>query len=81
MAIIPVSGAGYDAVLSDVVWLLEAARRSSARTVNAIMTATYWLIGQRIVEHEQAGTGPFAMVAACSIRPPTPPELPLVVLP
>jgi predicted nuclease of restriction endonuclease-like (RecB) superfamily len=34
---------------------LQAARRASARTVNAIMTATYWEMGRRIVEFEQAG--------------------------
>ena len=54
-AIIPARTAGYDAVLTDVVRLLETARRSSARTVNAIMTATYWLIGWRIVQGEQGG--------------------------
>jgi hypothetical protein len=27
----------------------------SARTVNAVMTATYWAIGRRIVEAEQRG--------------------------
>ena len=31
------------------------ARRSSARAVNALMTATYWEIGRRIVEFEQGG--------------------------
>ncbi len=46
---------GYEAVLAEVVDLLEAARRSSARTVNAIMTATYWTVGRSIVEHEQLG--------------------------
>lgn len=46
---------GYDAILADVVGLLEAARRASARSANAVMTATYWLIGRRIVEHEQQG--------------------------
>lgn len=35
--------------------MLEAARRASARAVNALMTATYWEIGRRIVEHEQGG--------------------------
>lgn len=35
--------------------MLEAARRSSARAVNAVMTATYWEIGRRIVEYEQRG--------------------------
>ena len=38
-----------------MVTLLEAARRASARTVNAIMTATYWEMGRRIVECEQGG--------------------------
>ncbi len=44
---------GYNAVLADVVHLIETARSTAARTVNAVMTATYWAIGQRIVEHEQ----------------------------
>jgi predicted nuclease of restriction endonuclease-like (RecB) superfamily len=47
--------AGYDSVLTEVVRLLEDARRASARAVNAVMTATYWEVGQRIVEGEQAG--------------------------
>jgi hypothetical protein len=37
------------------VRLLEEARKTSARSVNAIMTATYWEIGHRIVEREQQG--------------------------
>jgi len=45
----------YDGLLSGVVSLIEEARRASGRTVNAIMTATYWEIGRRIVETEQAG--------------------------
>jgi hypothetical protein len=32
---------GYDAVLADVVALIDAGRRASVRTTNAIMTATY----------------------------------------
>ena len=47
--------ADYDNVFSSVVELLDAARRASARVVNTLMTATYWEIGRRIVEHEQAG--------------------------
>jgi DUF1016 N-terminal domain len=47
--------AGYDAMLNRVVQLIDDARRTSARTVNAIMTATYWLIGRHIVEFEQRG--------------------------
>lgn len=48
---------GYDGLLGDVVSLLEAARRTSAWAVNALMTATYWEIGRRIVEFEQDGEG------------------------
>ena len=50
-----VARSGYDDMLSGVVDLLEAARRTAARSVNALMTATYWEIGLRIVEHEQRG--------------------------
>ncbi len=35
--------------------LLESARRTTARAINNILTATYWEIGRRIVEYEQAG--------------------------
>jgi predicted nuclease of restriction endonuclease-like (RecB) superfamily len=45
----------YDAVLADVVALLEAGRHLTARAVNAAMTAAYWSIGRCIVEHEQQG--------------------------
>jgi len=47
---------GYNSILIDVAHLLESARRASVRTTNAIMTATYWEIGRRIVEFEQKGT-------------------------
>jgi predicted nuclease of restriction endonuclease-like (RecB) superfamily len=45
----------YDSILTNVAELLEQARRLSARSVNAIMTATYWEIGRQIVEVEQDG--------------------------
>lgn len=45
----------YDKTLSGFVELLETARRNVARSANAIMTATYWEIGRRIVEIEQQG--------------------------
>ena len=45
----------YPALIKDLSGLLESARRASARAVNALMTATYWEIGRRIVEHEQGG--------------------------
>ncbi len=47
--------AGYDSMLTEVVRLLEDSRRASARAVNAVMTATYWEVGRRIVEGEQSG--------------------------
>lgn len=45
----------YVIVHGDIVALLEAGRRAAARSVNAVMTATYWSIGQRLVVFEQAG--------------------------
>ena len=45
----------YDSILSELSELLEQSRRMTARSVNAIMTATYWEIGRRIVEVEQKG--------------------------
>ncbi len=46
---------GYESMLTEVAALLESARRASVRATNAIMTATYWEIGRRIVEFEQGG--------------------------
>lgn len=46
---------GYDALFAEVVRVIEDTRRAAARSVNAVMTATYWLVGQRIVELEQGG--------------------------
>jgi predicted nuclease of restriction endonuclease-like (RecB) superfamily len=51
-----VSDAAYEVLLSDVVLLIDAARRASGRAVNHIITSTYWEIGRRIVEHEQKGS-------------------------
>jgi predicted nuclease of restriction endonuclease-like (RecB) superfamily len=36
--------------------LIEQARLAAVRSVNVVLTSTYWLIGQRIVEHEQSGS-------------------------
>src|ERR1044071_9831196 len=54
-AALAVSSREYGAMLNRVVSLIDDARRVSARTVNALMTATYWLIGRHIVEFEQHG--------------------------
>lgn len=48
-------GAGYGDLVGGIAALLEDARRASARAVNALVTATYWEIGRRIVEYEQGG--------------------------
>ena len=45
----------YQAAFGDVSKVIDAARESAARSVNAAMTAAYWLIGRRIVEFEQSG--------------------------
>jgi predicted nuclease of restriction endonuclease-like (RecB) superfamily len=45
----------YAAVHTDIIALLESARSTAARSVNALMTASYWEIGRRIVEFEQGG--------------------------
>lgn len=45
----------YNNIRAGIVELLNSARRAAARNVNALMTATYWEIGRRIVQSEQAG--------------------------
>ena len=45
----------YDSVFGDVTRIINAARQSAVRSVNAAMTAAYWMIGQDIVEFEQSG--------------------------
>ncbi len=42
-------------IYNDIEVLLKVARSKSYQTVNSIMVETYWKIGQRIVEEEQAG--------------------------
>jgi hypothetical protein len=47
--------ADYDGLLAAVVRVIEDSRRTAARSVNTVMTTTYWLVGRRIVEQEQGG--------------------------
>lgn len=47
--------ASYGQLLAGVVNLIEEARLTSVRSVNAVLTSTYWLVGERIVKHEQSG--------------------------
>ena len=51
----PTLTAAYIDVRSGIFELLHAARQATARNVNALMTASYWEIGRRIVEAEQKG--------------------------
>ena len=46
----------YDDLLVEIVDVIQSARRAAARSVNSVMTTTYWFVGHRIVEHEQQGT-------------------------
>jgi predicted nuclease of restriction endonuclease-like (RecB) superfamily len=51
-----VASAGeYDGLVGDISALLEQSRRTTARAINSILTATYWEVGRRIVEFEQGG--------------------------
>jgi DUF1016 N-terminal domain len=45
----------YNSIHLEIVELLKAARSASARSINALMTATYWAIGRRILQAEQQG--------------------------
>lgn len=45
----------YSDIRAEIVALLDAARTASARSINAVMTATYWAIGRRIAESEMRG--------------------------
>lgn len=45
----------YSELLRGVVSLIEQGRRAAVRSVNVVLTSTYWRVGQRIVEHEQSG--------------------------
>ncbi|NQX02088.1 DUF1016 domain-containing protein [bacterium] len=51
----PLAAADYIGLVGGIAELLENARLASARAVNAIMTATYWEVGHRIIEFEQGG--------------------------
>lgn len=47
--------AQYQSIFGDVSSIIDEARQTTARSVNAVMTAAYWMIGQHIVEFEQGG--------------------------
>lgn len=45
----------YTPILTEILSLMQQARHTAARSVNSIMTTTYWEIGRRITEYEQRG--------------------------
>ncbi len=45
----------YSSLFSNISTLLNEARTAAVKSVNNILTATYWEIGRRIVEFEQKG--------------------------
>ena len=45
----------YAGLLARLATVLEQGRRSTVRTTNAILAATYWEVGRQIVEYEQSG--------------------------
>ena len=47
--------AQYQSIFGDVSSIIHEARQTTARLINGVMTATYWMIGQHIVEFEQSG--------------------------
>jgi predicted nuclease of restriction endonuclease-like (RecB) superfamily len=52
-----ISPSVYAGLQREIAGVVESTRAAAARSVNALMTATYWEIGRRIVEFEQGGEG------------------------
>jgi predicted nuclease of restriction endonuclease-like (RecB) superfamily len=45
----------YSTLINDLASLIKQGRKAAVRYVNTALVATYWLMGRRIVEHEQKG--------------------------
>jgi len=45
----------YSNLITDLIFMIEQGRKAAVRYVNTALTATYWLMGRRIVEFEQKG--------------------------
>lgn len=58
------SSVGYDALLGDIIEVVDQARSAAVRGVNTVMTTSYWLVGRRIIEEEQAESAEPATVRA-----------------
>jgi hypothetical protein len=55
MSNVPNVPENHDAVRAEIIELLQAARRVATRSINSLMTATYWEIGRRITHYEKRG--------------------------
>jgi hypothetical protein len=45
----------YTAIHGDILALLQAARRAAALSVDAVRTATYWVVGTRGIGRSEVG--------------------------
>jgi predicted nuclease of restriction endonuclease-like (RecB) superfamily len=54
-SLVKATASEYDLLVSGIAELLDQSRRAAARSVNSILSATYWQVGRRIVEFEQGG--------------------------
>lgn len=68
MTDIVLSSADYKHIHGNIIAILESSRRAAARSVNALMTATYWEVGRRVVEFEQGGENRAAYGQALLVR-------------
>ena len=50
-----VKNSGFEKMISDIEALVNASKNELARSINKVMTITYWSIGKYIVEFEQDG--------------------------
>jgi len=51
----PIKKHSYTSLITALASLIEQGRKTAVRYVNTALVSTYWLIGRRIVEHEQKG--------------------------
>ena len=51
----PTKQTNYNNLIKELAVVIDAGRATAVRYVNVALVATYWLIGRRVVEFEQAG--------------------------
>jgi len=68
MTEIVLSSTDYKGIHGDIVAIVESSRRAAARSVNALMTATYLGVGRRVVKFEQGGENQAGYGQALPVR-------------